>query len=355
MTRHLQNVRFGSLTALEPTDKRSFGSIVWKCRCDCGNIILRSAGELDRTKNQNCGHKVSYDTYVGKKFGHLVILSRQWDQDKKESYLLCQCDCGNRKLIRGYSVIHGIIKSCGCLREKISVGDTYNRLTVLQAKERNKRGVRLWKCVCSCGHIRVVDANSILSGRTKSCKKCSGASVDHTGKTFRDLFVLEKLPNYRYGTAYYRCRCKCGNETIVHSSQLTSSSTVGCKECGDKRRGDKLRTHGMTGTKEYRRYLDRNREERKRKLDSGWTFEMEAALKQLFPACILCGSTVDLCVDHIRPLSHGYGLRPDNATILCNKCNIHKSNTPLNNLPKEMKNRLLLAALSFQQYWQATA
>ena len=33
----LTNQRFGKLIALYPTDKRSGSSVVWHCKCDCGN------------------------------------------------------------------------------------------------------------------------------------------------------------------------------------------------------------------------------------------------------------------------------------------------------------------------------
>ena len=33
----LTNQKFGRLTALYPTDKRSGNHIVWHCKCDCGN------------------------------------------------------------------------------------------------------------------------------------------------------------------------------------------------------------------------------------------------------------------------------------------------------------------------------
>lgn len=49
--------RFGKLTALEPTDKRNpnNGSIIWKCRCDCGNEIEVTATELHSKQVQSCG------------------------------------------------------------------------------------------------------------------------------------------------------------------------------------------------------------------------------------------------------------------------------------------------------------
>lgn len=47
--------RFGRLVALHPTDKRSHGSIVWHCLCDCGNTSDVSARALMHDGTVSCG------------------------------------------------------------------------------------------------------------------------------------------------------------------------------------------------------------------------------------------------------------------------------------------------------------
>lgn len=43
----LTGKRFGRLTVLEETSNRiDNGSIVWKCKCDCGNVIEISSKRL---------------------------------------------------------------------------------------------------------------------------------------------------------------------------------------------------------------------------------------------------------------------------------------------------------------------
>ena len=45
--------RVGHLTALEPTDKRSnIGKVIWKLKCDCGNIIYRA---FSPNMRKSCG------------------------------------------------------------------------------------------------------------------------------------------------------------------------------------------------------------------------------------------------------------------------------------------------------------
>ena len=51
--------RFGRLVAIEPTDKRQGGYIVWKCKCDCGNISYVTTHNLlsGNTKSCSCLQK----------------------------------------------------------------------------------------------------------------------------------------------------------------------------------------------------------------------------------------------------------------------------------------------------------
>ena len=43
--------------------------------------------------------------------------------------------------------------------------------------------------------------------------------------------------------------------------------------------------------------------------------------------CIKCGSTRNLEIDHIFPISKGGKTKPDNLQTLCHSCNTRKSNT----------------------------
>jgi len=56
---------------------------------------------------------------TGQKFGRLIVV-RRTDNDKYANLRwLCQCECGNEKIIRGSSLLDGSTKSCGCLHKEI--------------------------------------------------------------------------------------------------------------------------------------------------------------------------------------------------------------------------------------------
>lgn len=52
----IKGQKFGRLTALEPTDKRKDnGSVIWRCRCECGNIAYKPISWLKKGGVKSCG------------------------------------------------------------------------------------------------------------------------------------------------------------------------------------------------------------------------------------------------------------------------------------------------------------
>lgn len=49
------------------------------------------------------------------------------------------------------------------------VGQMFGRLTVQSEAEPNKRGLKRWRCLCSCGGIAVTTTTFLRDGTTKSC------------------------------------------------------------------------------------------------------------------------------------------------------------------------------------------
>ena len=53
----IKNKKFGKLTALFPTEnrKKSNGSVIWHCKCDCGNECNISINKLITNNTKSCG------------------------------------------------------------------------------------------------------------------------------------------------------------------------------------------------------------------------------------------------------------------------------------------------------------
>ena len=87
----ITNMKFGLLTAIKQTDKRSSnGSVVWLCRCDCGNYTEVPAGQLLREHTLSCGcrHQSKWEMFIRDYLTHLNIT---FHQQKRFN------DCKNKK------------------------------------------------------------------------------------------------------------------------------------------------------------------------------------------------------------------------------------------------------------------
>ncbi len=51
---------------------------------------------------------------TGMRFGRLTVLGRAENRDRKRAMWLCKCDCGDEKIVWGYSLRSGRTVSCGC-------------------------------------------------------------------------------------------------------------------------------------------------------------------------------------------------------------------------------------------------
>lgn len=169
--------RFGMLLVISETKKRdSAGSIIWKCRCDCGKTVdIPSRCLTPNTKSCGC---LNHINLTGRRSGMLVaIRPTEKRTSGKGIYWECKCDCGVTKLVAATEINKKSIRSCGCLRrtslsKKVLQlkGQRFGSLTVLeQADERSHNGRVIWKCRCDCGNITYVTASSLSSGITKSC------------------------------------------------------------------------------------------------------------------------------------------------------------------------------------------
>ena len=54
---------------------------------------------------------------TGQRFGRLVVVGLHPTNTRK-TYWVCQCDCGNMKVVRSDSLQCGAIRSCGCLKKE---------------------------------------------------------------------------------------------------------------------------------------------------------------------------------------------------------------------------------------------
>ena len=175
--------RVGLLTVEEPSGQRKGGSIVWRCRCDCGGEILLDTRCLQRGTVRDCGCSTivrpGQRDISGMRFGKLTAIAPTGERGGGGSMVWrCRCDCGREIDTELGRLVSGMRKSCGCLSHpplKDFIGRRFGRLTVTEYAGKRARMHR-WKCRCDCGKETVVGQTLLQNGKTKSCG-CVQASV----------------------------------------------------------------------------------------------------------------------------------------------------------------------------------
>lgn len=118
----LTGLRIGKLTVIKPSYKRyKNGSILWLCKCECGNICYVQANNLKNGHTKSCGCLKKNEDITNKKFGRLLVIEPIDARDSGWHKLWkCKCDCGNICNVVSGALRDGSTKSCGCLKTEIS-------------------------------------------------------------------------------------------------------------------------------------------------------------------------------------------------------------------------------------------
>ena len=168
--------KIGKLTVEEATGQRRSGYMVWRCGCECGGVILADTRTLRRGSVKDCGCggrlRPGQRDIAGRRFGLLTALEPTEERGRNGSTIWrCRCDCGNEILVDVSQLAAGNRKSCGCLRHpplKNYAGKRFGKLTVMEYAGK-EAGMHRWKCRCDCGNETVVGQTLLQSGKTRSC------------------------------------------------------------------------------------------------------------------------------------------------------------------------------------------
>ena len=114
-------------------------------------------------------------------------------------------------------------------RKFVPVSGTFGRLTVMWSAGLNANHRSQWLCCCSCGRMKVVLGNSLLSGHSRSCG-CVGraAIVAWNLVNAGQPWSPERIANFVRQT-----HCKRGHE---RTPQNLRSNSGACRICDNERR-----------------------------------------------------------------------------------------------------------------------
>lgn len=129
--------------------------------------------------NQAIGKKPRRDRQdlAGKTFGYLTVVSPYYNEvDKKHSFWVCKCKCGNPCIKRQDALFKTPIPSCGCHKKEATSKQwsaqlarrRFGNLTVIRrVKSKDRRA--LWECKCDCGETYYCFSRYLLSMGVTSC------------------------------------------------------------------------------------------------------------------------------------------------------------------------------------------
>ena len=145
---------YGKLMVLSQAKNGIRGDARWNCVCECGNEVTVPGYCLRRGDTKSCGcirsntitgHGGRFVDKSGKRFGNLVVVEIDSINDKGYINWVCQCDCGNVKVVSsGRLTEKGEVKSCGC-RKRLPEGvGAFNNVYRRYVRSAEQRGYN-WK------------------------------------------------------------------------------------------------------------------------------------------------------------------------------------------------------------------
>lgn len=165
----------------------------YACVCNCGSESLVRATALRSGHISSCNQCNRRESLIGKnledltgqKFNRWTVISRTKSIREPSGRLatvwLCRCDCGVLRNVRAGSLKGDLTFSCGCYKyEQLSVnrdlvGDVFGLWTVIEKdvddwiSPTNGRWYHSWLCKCSCGTVRSVVEQALVSNKSTSC------------------------------------------------------------------------------------------------------------------------------------------------------------------------------------------
>ena len=101
--------------------RQSKNGVIWICKCKCGKKVEVRTRDLLLGHTKSCGCRQSTirrSELIGQKFGKLTALYSLPEREGSSVVWHCKCDCGNEIDVPRKRLITGNTKSCGCLKSQ---------------------------------------------------------------------------------------------------------------------------------------------------------------------------------------------------------------------------------------------
>jgi hypothetical protein len=135
-------------------------------------------------------------------------------------------------------------------------GQKFNRLNVVEYHGTIK-GKAMWKCKCICGNESVVASGNLKNGNVKSCGCLikDATYEDLSGRKFGMLTAIKFVGYNKSRNSIWECFCECGNIKQALSQNLKRGKTKSCGCYQAECRSSNNLKHGLTDSPTNRTWL----------------------------------------------------------------------------------------------------
>lgn len=179
---------------------------------------------------------------IGERKGSLVVTATGVANDgvSPGSRIQVKCDCGTIKTVSASEWIRGRHTRCGrdCEPNPLKPGQRFGKLTVIsraQQKEGCKANI-FYKCKCDCGNETVVSKGNLTTGNIKSCGcgKIKNKQPE-IGMKFGKLTITKKLGyNKEKKRSEFLADCDCGTKNYVVTHDTLMKADVPSCGCNNR-------------------------------------------------------------------------------------------------------------------------
>lgn len=203
--------RFGRLTVIANTEKKRY----YLCKCDCGNTKEIRDNHLTCGLTLTCAECPIFEL-PGKKIGKLTVLEYATGSSGrfKHRKFRCLCDCGKETYTHASSLLNGSVSSCGqCIDKHSKVGKKFGHLRVISWAGTSHTNSK-WNCICDCGKETISHINLQNKNQSCGCARLVGCQWGERGsrsklteeqvKECRNLWVNELISRRAHGVKLHR-------------------------------------------------------------------------------------------------------------------------------------------------------
>lgn len=168
----LTNQKYNRLTALNPTEKRIKGEVVWNCLCQCGKMTLARGSSLKANRKKSCGCISKDGRKISSKKGQagLTKLMQEYRFSAQKRGLSFGLDRENFK-----NIISNVCNYCG------SSPTQFRKNYITKNKSTIEHGKFLFNGIDRIDSNEGYEYDNVVT----CCKKCNYSKNDMSLNEFR--------------------------------------------------------------------------------------------------------------------------------------------------------------------------